>query len=214
MITVPLIILAIGAVFAGYLNAVPPPFEWHWFKDWVEPGGEGEFFPILSHAEFKWSKAMISIVIVAAAYVIAFGLCRMVYEQKRWAGLTERSRIARWTYNFLWNKYYLDHLYEKVVVRGIVGPIAKGAYWINQNVLDGVVNGAGRSGVLAGRWVYRNIDQKVVDGVMVDGSGKASAGTGGLLRGMQTGKVQQYGALLFGAAAIGALVLLITVSGS
>ena len=48
--------------------------------------------------------------------------------------------------HFLVNKYYLDHLYEKVIVHGIAHPIAEAAYWINQHVLDGIVNGAGQAG--------------------------------------------------------------------
>ena len=55
-----------------------------------------------------------------------------------------------------------------------------------------------------------DFDQKVVDGA-VNGSGMAAEGSGQALRPVQSGKVQQYGAILFGAAAIGALILVITV---
>ena len=48
----------------------------------------------------------------------------------------------------------------------------------------------------------------MVDGA-VNGSGAVAGGTGGALRPLQSGKVNQYGALLFGAAAVGALVLVI-----
>jgi NADH-quinone oxidoreductase subunit L len=57
-------------------------------------------------------------------------------------------------------------------------------------------------------WVYRNIDQRVVDGT-VNNSGKATKGAGGVLSPVQSGKVSQYGALLFSAAAVAALVLVI-----
>ena len=106
------------------------------------------------------------------------------------------------------NKYYLDVLYEKIIVHSIAHPIARGAYWINQKVLDGVVNSAGTSAKTIAGWVYRNVDQRVVDGA-VNGAGNAAQGAGSVLRPVQSGKVNQYGALLFGAAAIGALVLVI-----
>ncbi len=99
-----------------------------------------------------------------------------------------------------------------MIVRGLVGPIAKAAYWVNQNILDGIVNGAGIGARETGGWVYRNIDQKVVDGA-VNGAGQVSSGTGGALRGIQTGKVQNYASLLFGATAVGALVLVIYING-
>ena len=123
-------------------------------------------------------------------------------------GLTTRFAPARWGYNFLVNKYYLDHLYEKVIVHGIAHPIAQGAYWINQHVLDGIVNGVGKGGRRSGAWVYRNIDQRVVDGA-VNGSGVMASESGHALQPVQSGKVNQYGALLFGAAAVAAIVLVI-----
>ena len=79
---------------------------------------------------------------------------------------------------------------------------------MNQNVLDGIVNNVGIGGRKTGEWMYRNVDQTLVDGA-VNGSGSLARGTGGALRPLQSGKVNLYGALLFGAAAVGALVLVI-----
>ena len=97
-----------------------------------------------------------------------------------------------------------------IIAGGVKGPIAKGAYWFNQKGLDGVINGAGSTAVKTGKWVYDKIDQGVVDG-LVNGSGKAAGGTGGGLRTViQTGRVQQYAALLFfGAAALAALFIIV-----
>ena len=61
---------------------------------------------------------------------------------------------------------------------------------------------------MVGNLLYRNIDQRVVDGA-VDGAGVVANETGSALQPIQSGKVNQYGALLFGAAAIGAVVLVI-----
>ena len=43
---------------------------------------------------------------------------------------------------------------RRSIVRGIAHPIAKAAYWVNQNVIDGIVNGVGESGKRTGEWVY------------------------------------------------------------
>ena len=172
--------------------------------------GEACYFPAVSHAEFKWSKAALSLLIVAAGLVSSWLFCVQYYTRRnrRLVGLTSRNKVLRSGYTFLWNKYYLDALYEKVIVRAVAHPIAAAAYWFNQNVLDGIVNGAAKISRRTAGWVYRNIDQRVVDGA-VNGSGAAARGTGGALRPVQSGKVNQYGALLFAAAAIGALVLVI-----
>jgi NADH-quinone oxidoreductase subunit L len=168
------------------------------------------YAPQLKHAPFAWSKAAVSLIIVFAGLVISWLLCVALYtrKDKRLVGLTQRNAVLRGGYRLLDNKYYLDALYENVIVKAIVGPIAAGAYWFNQRILDGILHAvAGTSRTIAG-WVYRNIDQRVVDGA-VNNSGKATRGAGGILQPVQSGKVSQYGALLFSAAAVAALVLVI-----
>lgn len=142
--------------------------------------------------------------------MIGFGLSKMVYERKFLYGLTRRNPLAGAVYAFLWNKYYLDHLYQKVIVRGVAYPISKAAYWINQHILDGVVNGAGKFSAGSGRWVYKWIDQRGVDGI-VNGSGITAKGAGGALRSTESGRIQQYASLLFGAAAVAAIALVLYV---
>ena len=122
------------------------------------------------------------------------------------AAETERNVVARAGYRVLENKYYFDRLYTDVIAGGFKGPIARGVYWINQNVVDGVVNGAGRASTVVGRF----IDQQVVDGA-VNSSATAANNFGQAFRLLTSGKVQQYGALLFGAAAVfaGAIILFV-----
>ena len=168
------------------------------------------FFPAVSHAEFKWSKAAVSLVVVVLGLVSSWIVCVLLYTRhdRRLVGLTGRSTPARAGYVFLSNKYYLDALYENVIVHAIAHPIANAAYWTNQHIIDAFVNACGRAGRWVGSWAYRNVDQRVVDGA-VNASGYVATETGESLRPVQSGRVNQYGALLFGAAAIGAVVLVI-----
>jgi NADH-quinone oxidoreductase subunit L len=206
LITGPIVILAVLAVVSGYINAAP--FHIEKFLEWVEPRGS-EWAPALEHAVFKWINAVPSIVLVALGFVISLAICRGLYNSAKFPlkGLTQRFAPARAGYAFLANKYYLDALYG-AIIKAVAYPISKAAYWVNQHVLDGIVNGVGIGGRKSGEWVYRNVDQRLVDGA-VNGSGAAARGTGGALRPLQSGKVNQYGALLFGAAAVVALVLVI-----
>jgi NADH-quinone oxidoreductase subunit L len=168
------------------------------------------FFPGVSHAEPKFAKILLSLGIVAIGYALAIGFCVLFYGRRdpRLVGLTERNKALRGGFLFLKNKYYLDHLYENVIVRAVAHPIAKMAYWVNQHVLDATVDGVGMGTRRAGEWVYHNVDQKVVDGA-VNGSGWAASEAGHAMQPTQSGKVSQYGALLFGAATVGAIVLVI-----
>jgi len=168
------------------------------------------YAPQLQHAPFKWAKGAMSVLIVLAGMLISWLISVQMYTKRAgfFVGLTSRNKVLALGYRFLVNKYYLDHLYEKVIVHGIAHPIAKAAYWVNQNILDGIVNGAGLVTRRVAGWVYRNVDQRVVDGA-VNGSGAVARGTGNALRPVQSGKVSQYGALLFAAAAVAGLVLII-----
>ena len=148
--------------------------------------------------------------IVAVGYAVAIAFCVAFYgrRDKRLVGLTERNKALRGGFLFLKNKYYLDALYENVIVRAVAHPIAKAAYWVNQNVIDATVNDVGIGTRKTGQWVYDNIDQKVVDGA-VNGSGWAASEAGHAMQPTQSGKIGQYGALLFGAATVGAIVLVL-----
>ncbi len=198
-ITVPLVVLAVFSVGAGFLNF--PGFE-RFFEL-----TENRVFLLagVEHHSFEVFPAVVSSAVVLAG--LAFG-GMLFFARHLPRGVTARSGAARAGYSFLVNKYYLDHLYTGVVIGSIKGGIARAAYWINQKVIDGVVNGVGIASKRTGSWVYRHIDQQVVDGA-VNGAGFGAEGFGGILRTIQTGRVQQYGALLFGASAVLALTLVI-----
>ena len=204
-ITVPLIILGTLALVSGYLNAAP--FHTEYFHEWLHSsiGVEVPEAPV-----FEWINAVPSIVLVALGFAVSLLLCKAVFGEKKNAlqGLTTRNQLLGAGHKFLVNKYYLDALYEKVIVHGIAHPISKAVYWTNQNVLDGIVNAVGKGGRRSGELVYKYIDQGLVDGA-VNGSGATARGAGGALQPVQSGKVNLYGALLFGAAAVGALVLVL-----
>jgi NADH-quinone oxidoreductase subunit L len=204
-ILVPLYILAGLSLVAGFAN-----FPWGGesvklrFEHYVEP--VAAYFPEITHPEFSASTALVSIAVV----VVGFALAYAYWFRGAANGLTERNGALRAGYTLLDNRYYFDHLYTGVVADGTKGPIARASYWINQNVIDGVVNGAGWLARGVGDFMYNRVDQQVVDGV-VNGSGNAAEGSGQLLRRFQTGKVQNYGALLFGGAAVLAAVLVFTI---
>jgi NADH-quinone oxidoreductase subunit L len=174
--------------------------------------GQARLFPETGHAPFKWPLALLSLAIALSGFAVSFFVCRALYDREgKLVGLTRRSKVLGAGYTFLWNKYYLDAAYEKGVVPFFSTVTARASNWVNQNIIDAVVNTAGRSAVKAGDWVYENADQRVVDGI-VNGAGRTAEGSGEALRSSQSGKVQQYGAYLFGAAAIGGIILVIVTS--
>ncbi|MCY3804984.1 MAG: hypothetical protein OXG91_00640, partial [bacterium] len=221
-ITVPLWILAVFAVGAGWTN-LPKGFQivpksWtEQFGHYVEPPVSAHFyFPAIAHATPSWTLAAFSTLVVLVGAVASVAYYRRVDRRARAGGAatelvdgpTSRWTVARLGHTLLVQKYYLDHLYTGVVAKGTAGPVAQGAYWFNQHGIDEAVNQAGRKALAAGHVVYDKIDQKVIDGV-VNTTGTASHGAGEELRRMQTGKVQQYAGVMFVASVILAAALIL-----
>lgn len=226
-ITIPLWILSAFAAGAGLLNLPPgflggsadDPTAWQErFGHFIEPSAA--YFPAISHAVPSWWLAVVASVVgllgPAVAYWYYFikvdGLAKETGESLTELpnGLTTTNSLAATGHAFLVNKYYLDHLYNDVIVAAVKGPIAKGAYWFNQNVLDKVIDTAGETSVKSGKFIYDKVDQGLIEGA-VNGSGFLSSQSGQGLRRMQTGKVQQYAALLFAGATILAGIFIIFV---
>ena len=203
-ITGPLVVLAGFSVIAGFANAAP--FGIEKFKDYIEP--RIAFPANIFLPDFDVGLAALSVGIALSAIGIAAAFWLGRKELKGFKGLTDRSPALKAGHTFLVNKLYLDRLYEGVIVAGIKGPVGRCAYWINMNVIDGVVNGVGKGATVLGRVVYRDIDQLVVDGA-VNGIAQETDQAGGLLRPLQSGRVQRYALMLFAAVGLIALALAI-----
>ena len=210
VMTIPLWILGGGAVLLGLVNL---PNAWKVgsldyttrFEHYVEPTFA---FPVINHAEFNWALAAATTVLAGIALFLAY---QYFWKSKSvFLGIKDRVGALAWGYKVLENKYYLDHLYTDIIVGGVKGPVARGSNWFNSSVIDRVVNTAGSASVAAGRGLYTQVDQKVVDGIVLS-TGTGAEESGEALRHIQTGRVQQYAALLFAGVAILAIILVIFV---
>ena len=203
-ITIPLMVLAGFSIVAGFINAAPLGIEK--FSEWFEPKFA---FPVLAHAEFDYAKAVISVSLAVLGIGIAASLWFRREELGPFKGLTQRNRVARAGYAFLENKYYLDYLYENVIVDGIRGALANASYWVNQHIIDGVVNGAGRTATRVGQFAYDVVDQKGVDGA-INALAAGTGDAGSAIRTVQSGRVQRYALLIFAAVGLFSLALFLT----
>lgn len=217
---VPLQILAVGSIVAGFVNI---PDVWFGalgerigfaFEDWVEPGG-GDIFPVIAHGKPSVALAFLATIIGAGAIFLTYSYYQKLFAKNPRAtevtgGLRDNNKYARGFHTLLVEKYYLDHFYQGVVVDSTKGWMARSTYWVNQNIIDNVINYAGKGAVISGRFIYRFIDQGAIDGT-VNGSGLTALGSGGVLRRIQSGRIRQYATLMFGAATVLAAVFIVAV---
>jgi NADH-quinone oxidoreductase subunit L len=106
-------------------------------------------------------------------------------------------------YPLLRRKYYVDDM-ALGMVGATMGPVARSVNWVNDYVIDGVVNGAALITKALGSFVYGIVDQRGVDGI-VHGLSAGADLSGAAVRKWQTGRVQQYAASFVG----GALILIV-----
>jgi NADH-quinone oxidoreductase subunit L len=184
----PLWMLAAATVTVGFLGLpVIGPFQ-----DWINVPGE-------EHHGFSTGYNILLPALTLAVAGFAIWLGWQMFMRNRFRVDLLAGPFA-WTYRFVENKYYLDDIYMGGVVRPIQYPIARGAYWSNQSILDGIVNGSAWATLRTSRVFYDVLDQQVVD-FAVNGAAGITGFTGGILRYIQTGNVQRYAAVLFASVA-------------
>jgi NADH-quinone oxidoreductase subunit L len=198
-ITLVLITLAVGAVLAAVIG-IPMAWTGHapLLEHWLEPALPA----VVEFAEYSHSTEFLFQLIGVMAGVIGWVCARALYKDGTSqvpARLLERWKRA-WT--VVYNKYYVDELYQATVLRGSVA-LARACSWFDKNIIDGAVNLAG----FVTR-VFADIDG-VIDRYLVDGAVNLVAGatlsSGRALRRLQTGRIQTY---LYGAL-VGAIALVL-----
>ncbi len=133
VMTVPLVVLAAGSVFAGWLGT--PKFFWGslWGR-WVEPFfGAVEGIP---HGEV-FQEILLMLLTVGIAGLGIF-LAYLLYGR----GITLLEAVSFTPlYHLLVNKYYVDEIYDLLFVR----PFTRASEWMARifdvAVIDGIVNG-------------------------------------------------------------------------
>ena len=201
IMTRPLWALAVPAVLAGVVNI--PGLKLPWigsFTDWLSvrsvPMGD-------HHAE------AIDVGLAAAGLAAAVAGLWLGWRAfgPSAADRADRDRVEiPVLYPLLRQKYYLDHA-ALGLVWVIRQPAARAVNWVNDYVIDGVVNGVGALCQRLAGLLYGGVDQHGIDGV-VHGLSWGTSGMGGLIRRIQSGRVQQYAGLLVAGLLLLAVVVL------
>jgi NADH-quinone oxidoreductase subunit L len=200
--TIPLVVLATGAALGGFVG-LPTVL---WGSNWIErflhhafaPAHHalGEILPALSHGTGIEVGLMLASVAIAAAGILV-----------AWWMYVARPEIApalakAWpaAHRVLFNKWYVDELYNAVVVRGVALGGGRVLHAFDRFVVDGgdgeVRPALGVNGIA---WASRDIvarlsnlwDKWIVDG-LVNLTGIILEEGSYLLRAVQNGLVQHY----------------------
>ncbi len=201
--TIPLMVLAVGAVAAGYVGipavlGEPVGIE-NAIEHYLEPSfvaGEGEHDEEAHHMSAAGELSL-----MAFSILLAFGgilLARRNYVQQPEVS-TQWAQQWDGPHRILTNKYYVDELYGATFVAGTMSG-ARGLFAFDRGVVDGAVNGTGWTTIVLS-WISHVLDKYVVDGIVnvIGGAGREASYS---LRRVQTGLIQNYAfATVFGVFA-------------
>jgi NADH-quinone oxidoreductase subunit L len=160
--TVPLMVLAVGSIVAGYVG-MPAWLGTNVFEHWLEPVFEPLPIPTGPPLEHSHSEEIMMAAVSVAIALIGFSLAYFKYCKRSWE---EKREVAQYgpLYGLLLNKWYVDELYDALFVNRAKGGGA--SLWrFDSNVVDGMVNGSAlgtvKSAVGSSWW-----DRWIVDGLV------------------------------------------------
>ena len=182
-----LVALAAATMFVGLLGA---PQLGAVFGQWV-------FFEELEEVLFVPWIAVVSTLAALLGIAAGYGLYNRYRER-------DPLRSLGPAYALVSNKYYLDDIYWKGIVRPVRDDVSAAVYWNDRNILDGLVNGVATTTKAFARLISW-FDDKVIDGA-VNGLANIAGFTGGLLRYIQSGNVQRYAVFLFTGVVVLAII--------
>jgi NADH-quinone oxidoreductase subunit L len=187
VMTVPLIALAVLSIFGGLLNL--PGI--HTLTDWMEHTLEH-----VRATEFNSIVAILSTVFAVVAIALAWRFYGKKFMKKGEPDPLRKPLGG--IFVILENKYYVDELYEKIIVNpyisvaSFLADVIDWRFW-HDWFHDSVLARVFRDGA---RWLAMGFDLPVIDGAG-NGLAKVAQWSAGKLRTLQTGYVRNYALSLF-----------------
>jgi len=178
--TWPLRILAFGSVVAGFLWI---PHVWTPFEHWLEPVTGHP----LGHGETSTELSLMALSVLVS--LSGIGLAWMMYAGRVVKPEIFSEALGGLPYRTVYNKYYIDELYQLVFVRGAV-VLARAAAWFDAHIIDGIVNLSALV-VRGAANLTGAIDNYIVDGA-VNGVADVTQRVGRRVRNLQTGAISAY----------------------
>ena len=137
--TVPLVVLAVFSFGIGWINPVHSGPFYEFLGPVVALADREYYTPLVEVTE---SVVYVLMAISVAAAAIGIGLAWLAYGRRDVSAGRSAEVIRGLPAELLENKFFVDELYEAVLVR-FGGGVANAAAWFDRTVIDGVVNGVG-----------------------------------------------------------------------
>jgi NADH-quinone oxidoreductase subunit L len=189
IMTVPLMILAGLAVIGGLVGIPHALGGSNEFEQWLAPVFHHGH--AAAHAEAHRVDATEYLLMLLSVGIAAAGifLASRMYLTKTVSPERFSELAGGRLYRVIYDKYYVDELYQAVFVDGVLR-VTQLCARFDLLVIDGIVNGSARVTTFFS-WLNGLFDTYVVDGA-VDGIATVTSFVGGRVRRLQTGSINAY----------------------
>ena len=183
VMTLPLVVLAIGAVLAGFIG-LPGVLGGSQFAHWLEPVVDAH---VEEHGSqvLEWGLMAVSVSVAAFGVFVAF----LMYRRESLSPETFANLAGGSFYRLFDRKWYFDEIYQFCFVNGTL-LLANILSAFDQYVIDGIVNGAAAVTRFIS-WLNGLFDQYIIDGI-VNAVANIIFWAGNKFRRMQTGNINSY----------------------
>ena len=183
VMTLPLVVLAIGAVFAGFIG-LPGVLGGSQFAQWLEPVIHAHEEAHASHA-LEWGLMAVSVSVASFGAFIAY----LMYRREALSPEIFANLAGGFLYRLFDRKWYFDEIYQVIFVNGTL-LLARLGSLFDQYIIDGIVDGSAAL-VRFAAWLNGLFDQYIIDG-MVNAVANITFGIGNKFRRVQTGNINSY----------------------
>jgi NADH-quinone oxidoreductase subunit L len=197
VMTMPLIVLAAGAVLAGFIG-LPAVLGGSQFAHWLEPVIHAHEEHHGSHA-LEWGLMALSVGVASLGAFLAY----LMYRRESLSPEIFINLAGGFFHRLFDRKWYVDEIYQIVFVNGSL-LLAKILAAFDAYVIDGIVNGSAAVTRFVS-WLNGLFDAYVIDGI-VNAVANITFWAGNKFRRIQTGNINGY---LYGILIAVALAIIV-----
>ena len=150
--TIPLIVLAVCSIVAGFVNIPEVLGGNHWLDRFFEPilAGSNLIMEEFPHNHLSHTLEMILMAASVSAVLVVIAYAWIRYKKNGHLPANEGESIS-FIEKLLANKYYIDEMYDTLISKPILSA-SKGIFrFLEANFIDRIVNGVGQVVVLGSR---------------------------------------------------------------
>ena len=148
--TIPLIVLAVCSILAGFINVPAVLGGNHWLDTFLQPLLENSELKTSAHAHLSHTVEYILMGASVFAVLLVIGYARLRYLKNQHLPASDEQELPTFE-RILSRKWYVDEIYDSFIVKPFTWASVGIVEWFDKQVFERLVNGTGQLVMLGSR---------------------------------------------------------------